>query len=219
MIPSGEFDMGSPSDEKYRDSDEGSVHRVDISKGFYMGKYEVTQEQWREVMGNNPSYFKGDDLPVEMVSWNHFQVFIKKLNEKEGTDTYRMPSEAEWEYAARAGTTTRYCFGDNESRLDEYTAHCDNLSYQTYPVGQKKSNGWGLYDMHGNVWEWVQDQYHDSYEGAPTNGSAWENGDGSRVRRGGSWYVRAALCRSASRGCDDPDISDNFLGVRLLKEL
>jgi curved DNA-binding protein CbpA len=119
-IPAGEFDMGSPSNEKDRDSDEGPVHRVKISNSFYMGKYEVTQKQWRDVMGTSPSNFKGDNLPVESVSWNDVQDFIKKLNEKEGGNKYRLPTEAEWEYAARAGTTTRYSFGDDESILGDY---------------------------------------------------------------------------------------------------
>ncbi|MCZ7393076.1 MAG: formylglycine-generating enzyme family protein [Candidatus Methanoperedens sp.] len=205
LIPAGEFDMGSPESEKDRDGNEGPVHHVKISKAFYMGKYEVTQKQWREVMGNDPSNFKGDNLPVESVSWNDVQEFIKKLNEKEGTNRYRLPSEAEWEYAGRAGTTTRYSFGDDESKLGEYAWYAMNSGSRTHEVGQRKSNPWGLYDMHGNVWEWVQDIYHNSYNGAPTDGSAWE-GDGSdRVLRGGCWYDLASYLRSAHRGGLVPD--------------
>ncbi len=116
-----------------------------------MGKYEVTQKQWHEVMGTNPSTFKGDDLPVESVSWNDVQKFIKKLNKKENTNKYRLPSEAEWEYAARAGTTTRYSFGDDARKLRNYAWYYANSNFETHPVGEKKPNTWGLYDMHGNV--------------------------------------------------------------------
>jgi len=217
LIPAGEFDMGSPSTEEGRYGDEGPVHRVKLANTFYMGRYEVTQKQWREVMGNNPSSFKGDNLPVEEVSWNDVQQFIKKLNEKEGTNKYRLPSEAEWEYAARAGTTTRYSFGDDESKLGDYAWYRANSGSKTHEVGQKKPNPWGLYDMHGNVWEWVQDKWHSNYNGAPTDGSAWE-GDGSvRVFRGGSWYGSARGCRSAIRRGFDPADRYSDLGFRLLR--
>lgn len=222
LIPAGAFDMGSPSDERGRFSDEEPVHHVKIKNEFYMGKYEVTQKHWRKVMENNPLYYEEDDWPVEAVSWNDAQDFIKKLNEKEGTNKYRLPSEAEWEYAARAGTTTRYSFGDDESRLGEYGWHegwtDDNLG--THPVGQKKPNPWGLYDMHGNVFEWVQDKYHENYNGAPSDGSAWESGGRSyRVLRGGSWSIQSRLCRSAYRSNLDPDYRDSYgLGFRLLLE-
>ena len=141
LIPAGEFEMGSPSDEEGRDSDEGPVHRVTIENASYMGRYEGTQKQWRDIMGDNPSYSKGDDnLPVENVSWSGVQDFIKKLNEKEGTDKYLLPSEAEWEYACQAGTTTRYSFGDSESELGDYAWYDDNSGYKTHPVGKKKPN-------------------------------------------------------------------------------
>jgi formylglycine-generating enzyme required for sulfatase activity len=215
----GEFKMGSPSDEEGRYSDEGPVHHVNIGNAFYMGKYEVTQKQWREIMGDNPSHFKGDDLPVDKVSWNEVQEFIKKLNEKEGTDKYRLPSEAEWEYACRAGTTTRYSFGDDESELDDYAWYSENSDGKTHPVGQKKPNSWGLYDMHGNVWEWVQDSWHDSYNGAPADGSAWEGDGADRVIRGGCWNDPAGYCRSAARDCNDPHSGLSYaVGFRILKE-
>ncbi len=218
LIPDGEFDMGSPSNEAGRSDNEGPVHHVKISRAFYMSKYEITQKQWRDVMGTNPSYFKGDDLPVEQVSWNDVQDFIKKLNKNEGTDKYRLPSEAEWEYACRAGTTTRYSFGDGES-LGEYAWYNDNLSSTTHPVGQKKPNSWGLYDMHGNVWEWVQDKYHGDYNGAPSDGSAWESIDSSyRVFRGGSWSYLARFCRSADRDGLGPQFPNRDTGFRLLQE-
>ena len=153
LIQPGEFDMGSPVNETGRGNDEGPVHHVTISEAFYLGKYEVTQKQWHEVMGYSPSHFKGDDLPAENVSWDDVQEFIKKLNKKENTHKYRLPSEAEWEYAARAGTTTRYSFGDDDSKLGEYAWYNENSGGKTHPVGNKGANPWGLYDVHGNVWE------------------------------------------------------------------
>ena len=219
LIPAGEFDMGSPSDESGRSNNEGPVHTVTIEKAYYLGKYEVTQKQWVEVMGDNPSHFKGDDQPVEQVSWDDVQEFIRKLNEKEGTNKYRLPSEAEWEYAARAGTTTRYSFGKSESKLGEYAWYFDNSGSKTHTVGQKKPNPWGLYDMHGNVWEWVQDSWHSDYDGAPSDGSVWESGVGSsRVDRGGGWIDFAQYCRSAFRINDGPGSRISILGFRLLQE-
>lgn len=227
-IPSGDFMMGS---NEY--NNEQQIHKVNIGNPFYLGKYPVTQKQWVAVMGNNPSYFKGDDLPVESVSWEDVQKFIKRLNKREGTDNYRLPSEAEWEYACRAGTTTRYYFGDDESKLGDYAWYSGYSTYEewnknkdkiskegTHPVGQKKSNPWGLYDMHGNVWEWVQDKYHGDYEGASSDGSAWEDGDSSnRVLRGGSWDYDARGCRSAFRNGGDPDDRGYDVGFRLLRKL
>ncbi len=217
LIPSGEFDMGSPSNEAGRSDNEGPVHRVKITKAFYMGKYEVTQRQWREVMGNNPSSSEGDKLPVEQVSWNDVQEFIKKLNEKDGTNKYRLPSEAEWEYAARAGTTTRYFFGDDESKRGDYAWYFDNSDRSTHGVGQKKPNPWGLYDMYGNVWEWVQDTYHDSYNDAPADGSAWEDYGSNRVARGHGFLYDET--RSAARDGDKPSFRTSHVGFRLLRDL
>jgi formylglycine-generating enzyme required for sulfatase activity len=226
LIPAGEFEMGSPSDEEGRESCEGPVHHVAIENAFYMGIYTVTQEQWRAIMGSNPSYFTGNDnFPVEQVSWDHVQEFIRKLNEKGGTDEYRLPSEAEWEYACRAGTTTRYSFGDSDSELGEYAWYDANPPQsnpppdpgESHPVGQKKPNPWGLYDMHGNVFEWVQDTWHDNYDGAPTDGSAWEGNGNERVIRGGGhnypWH-----CRSAARNSRDQGIRySSYLGFRLVR--
>ena len=214
-IPSGEFLMGS-SDE---DLDRQPVHKVTIKTPFLLGKYPVTQEQWIKVMGLNPSYFRGNDLPVEEVSWDDVQKFIQKLNQLEGTDEYRLPSEAEWEYACRAGTTTSYSFGAGEAKLEEYAWYSEN-SDKTQSVGQKKPNSWGLYDMHGNVCEWCQDKYHDNYSGAPSDGSAWEEGRSSdRVDRGGSWVNLARSCQSAYTGGDDHRDRRNFIGFRLLRKL
>lgn len=214
-IPAGYFIMGS---NEY--DNEKPVHSVKIENSFYLGKYPVTQKQWEKIMGMNPSSFKGDDLPVESVSWDDVQKFIKKLNEIKGTDKYRLPSEAEWEYACRAGTTSRYSFGDDESKLGDYAWYYKNSREKTHPVGQKQPNPWGLYDMHGNVWEWVQDRWHNSYEGAPSDGSAWEDGDISfRILRGGSWYYDPRLCRSAHRYWYDQGSRYRDLGFRLLREL
>jgi formylglycine-generating enzyme required for sulfatase activity len=191
LIPAGEFDMGSPSSATIGTDRERPVHHVKISSAFYMGKYEVTQKQWRDVMGTNPSIFPGDELPVQNVPWNDVKEFIGKLNTKEGTNKYRLPSEAEWEYAARSGTTTIYYFGDDISKLGDY-AWCNNPNISINIVGLKSPNPWGLYDMYGNVWEWVQDTYYDNYNGAPADGSSWESGDSSiRVVRGGSWFTLA----------------------------
>ena len=218
LIPKGTFMMGSPPDEPRRDDDE-TQHEVTISKPFYMQAKEVTQGQWRGVMGSNPSGFKdcGDECPVEIVSWNDVQSFIQKLNEMEGTDAYRLPTEAEWEYACRAGATTAFSFGDDVSKLDEHAWYGDNSEDQTHPVEEKKPNAWGLYDMHGNVWEWVEDDWHEAYDGAPADGSAWvdKKRGAYRVIRGGGWYFDARSCRSAHRSGLRPGVSHDGLGFRL----
>jgi formylglycine-generating enzyme required for sulfatase activity len=151
LIPAGEFMMGSPETEKDREADEGPQHKVQITKPFFMGTATVTQGQWKAVMGKNQSYFKGDDLPVESVSWNNCQEFLNKLPVKEG-NAYRLPTEAEWEYACRGGTATRFAGCVADGLLDDYGWHRWNSGEKTHPAGQKKPNAWGLYDMHGNVW-------------------------------------------------------------------
>ena len=216
LIPGGSFMMGSPSYEKGRNKNEGPQHRVNI-KPFYLQTTEVTQAQWKAVMEDNPSYFKGDNLPLETVSWNDCQEFIRKLNQRDPGKGYRLPSEAEWEYACRAGTTTKYYSGNNESDLERVGWYSGNSGNKTHSVGHKQSNNWGLYDMHGNVWEWCEDWYHDSYNGAPTNGSAWNSPSGQyRVWRGGSWGSYPFDCRSADRFRYYPDDrSIYFAGFRL----
>ena len=176
-VPGGSFEMGSGN------GDELPQHRVTL-KAFALGKYEVTQAQWQAVMGDNPSNFKqcGGNCPVENVSWNDAQAFIQKLNQKTGAN-YRLPTEAEWEYACKAGQETEYCGGNN---IDE-VAWYGNNSQTTHPVGQKQANAFGLYDMSGNAWEWVQDSYHGKYNGAPTDGTEWLGDGAKRVLRGGSW--------------------------------
>ena len=181
-----------------------------------MGKFEVTQAQWETVMGNNPSWFKGANRPVEQVSWNDAQAFLKKLNA--ASVQFRLPSEAEWEYAARAGTQTAYAFGDDPNQLGKYAWFDDNSGNETHSVGQKKPNGFGLYDMHGNVWEWVADTWHDNYTGAPNDGSIWGKlGDKkAKVLRGGSWNFDPNNCRSANRGRVGPVDGGNYVGARVV---
>ncbi|MGE4495902.1 MAG: formylglycine-generating enzyme family protein [Methanosarcina sp.] len=220
MIPAGEFLMGSSPEEKGRSYSESPVHRVTIQNPFYIGKYQVTQKQWTKIMETSPSNFKDEARPVELVSWENVQEFIEKLNAVENTTKYRLPSEAEWEYACRAGTQSRYFFGDDESKLDDYAWHSRNSGRKTRPVGKKKPNLWGLYDMHGNVWEWVQDRWHENYDGSPSDGSAWEDGNSSnRVSRGGSWYCDVDSCRSAARFSREPEKRLANLGFRLVREL
>jgi formylglycine-generating enzyme required for sulfatase activity len=219
MIPAGSFMMGSADDDKDAWSVEKPAHKVTISKPFYLGKYEVTQAQWEAVMGNTPSRFKGRTNPVEQISWNDAQAFIYRLNKQEGHSRYRLPTEAEWEYAARAGSTSAYCFGDDAGQLKQYAWYDEN-SRSTYPVGQKAPNAWDLYDMHGNVREWVQDWYGEGYYSrsprtdpqGPSSGSSRVPG---RVLRGGSWCVVARGCRSACRSGITPDLRDDSVGFRL----
>ncbi|MCQ1535535.1 formylglycine-generating enzyme family protein [Methanosarcina sp. KYL-1] len=220
LIPAGEFLMGSPEEEAGRGKDEGPVHPVQIEKPFYLGKYEVTGEQWCEVMGTEPLSPGESELPAAEVSWEDVQIFIEKLNKLEGTAKYRLPSEAEWEYACRAGSSSRYSFGDEESKLAEH-AWFESTPYSgsRHPVGLKEPNAWGLYDMHGNAWEWVQDTWHNDYSEAPEDGRAWEGGVFSyRVTRGGSVTGSAADCRAANRIWFTPNARSPDLGFRLLRE-
>jgi formylglycine-generating enzyme required for sulfatase activity len=214
LIPAGEFMMGSPDADKEAFKGEKPQHRVTISKPFYLGKYMVTQAQWEAVMGNNPSKFNGLNNPVENVSWDDVQEFIKKLNQKEGGNKYRLPTEAEWEYAARAGMTSTYSFGDDAGALGRYAWYKGNSGETTHPVGGKEPNAWGLYDMHGNVWEWVQDWYG-GYAGSSATDPRGPSSGSFRVLRGGSWGSDAGGCRSARRSCDTPGGRDLTLGFRL----
>ena len=220
LIPAGTFQMGS--DHGY--DDEKPVHTVRLSRPFYLGMYPVTQRQWEAVMGSNPSCFQGSERPVEQVSWDKVQEFIRSLNTHEGRALYRLPTEAEWEYAARAGATGDYCFGDDVTQLAQYAWYADNAEGTTHPVGQLQPNAWGLYDMYGNVWEWVQDWY-DSQEYAKraATGTAVVDPAGPamgsyRVDRGGSWGAAARRCRSALRRGSAPGFRDGSLGFRLLRE-
>jgi formylglycine-generating enzyme required for sulfatase activity len=214
LIPAGTFIMGSPDMDQDADDDEKPAHQVTLSKPFYMGKYPVTQAQWQAVMGGNRSRFQGDpNRPVENVSWNDVQTFIRKVNENENTFPCRLPTEAQWEYACRAGETTRYSFGASASQLGEYAWYAENSSGATHPVGQKKPNPWGLYDMHGNVWEWVQDYYGD-YSAEAVVDPVGPAAGAYRVIRGGSWDYSARYVRAASRFGFHPGARLGLLGFR-----
>jgi formylglycine-generating enzyme required for sulfatase activity len=211
--PAGEFVMGSPASEEDRDDDENQV-KVTLRKGFWMAKTEVTQAQWQAVMGANPSRFKGANLPVETVSWNDAQDFLKKLNARLGSEDggiMALPTEAQWEYAARAGQSGAYSGG----ALDQVAWWDDNSGGTTHPVGTKRANAWGLHDMSGNVWEWCAGWYHEDLPGGvdprgPTSGTG-------RVDRGGSWNYDATGCRVAFRGNGDPTGSNNGIGFRVAR--
>lgn len=208
-VPAGSFMMGSTNGSY----DEKPVHQVTIKEGFYMGRFEVTQAEWQKVMGANYSQFKGDRLPVEKVSWNDAQSFIGKLNARGELFSYRLPTEAEWEYACRAGTTADYA-GD----VNEMAWFSENSGNKTHAVGGKQPNAWGLADMYGNVWEWCADYYHGSYNGAPTDGSAWVTSGlmRARVLRGGSWDFAANVLRSSYRRWATPIIRRNYIGFRVV---
>jgi formylglycine-generating enzyme required for sulfatase activity len=272
--------MGSPDSEPGRDGDEGPVHEVTIRQPFFLKATEVTQGEWKALMGNNPSYFKncGDSCPVEQVSWWDAVAFCKALSKKEGLEEcysltgcsgtpgagdfkctgvtfagvsckgYRLPTEAEWEYAARAGTTTALYtggitlrgvndapevdpiawYGGNSGVNYEGAVDCSGWPEKQHsssrcgphPVAKKQPNAWGLFDMLGNVDEWVQDWYHNSCNGAPSEGSAWESPAGSdRVIRGGSWFGNARYVRAASRTRFDPGRRSGSIGFRLARSV
>jgi formylglycine-generating enzyme required for sulfatase activity len=232
-IPAGSFQMGSPDTERSRGSDEGPVHPVTIGYDFYLGKYEVTQAQWLAVMGTAPywwDYGVGDNYPAYYVSWNDAKSFVTVLNAHltatgQGPATMRLPSEAEWEYACRAGTQTRFYFGDSlsvgevcedDGTRSQYLWYCgNNTPHGSKPVGGLLPNAFGLYDMSGSVREWCEDNQHDSYSGAPSDGSAWVNAPPYRIYRGGGWNSYARGCRSAGRSGDIPSRRQSFIGFRL----
>ncbi|QEI40176.1 Serine/threonine-protein kinase pkn1 [Dolichospermum sp. UHCC 0315A] len=225
-IPGGTFMMGSPENEAGRSDNESPQHQVTVPS-FFMGKYPVTQAQYQAIMGTNPSDFKGDNRPVERVSWTNAVAFCEKLSQKIGK-TYRLPSEAEWEYACRAGTTTPFHFG--ETITTDLANYDGNYTYhggikgiyrkETTEVGSfGVANNFGLYDMHGNVWEWCQDSWHNSYKGAPTDGSAWldtEENTNFKLLRGGSWNDDPGNCRSACRYNNNLDDYDDNIGFRVV---
>ncbi|MCZ7640130.1 MAG: formylglycine-generating enzyme family protein [Verrucomicrobia bacterium] len=242
-LPPGRFVMGSPETERGRDDREGPQTRVELTQGFWLGKYEVTQREYLAVMGENPSYFQPPeypedlDRPVEGVSWDDAVAYCQKLTEQEraagriGTNAvYRLPTEAEWEYTCRAGTTTRFSFGDALGcddgcgycpLLDSYMWWCGNSGYESHPVGSKLPNRWGLHDMHGNVWEWCQDRFdwgHPEYPGGAVVDPHGPSAGSNRVIRGGNdwndWNDNARNCRSANRNGNDPDNRNNNLGFR-----
>jgi len=230
-IPSGTFWMGSPKGKG--DNDDKPHHQVTV-KAFQMGKYPVTQAQWRTVamspkvaidLSLNPSYYRGEDCSVEKVDWYEAQEFCARLSRLTG-ESYRLPSEAEWEYSCRAGAEeyTEYCFGDDEDQLEEYAWYDKNSDRKTHPIGQKLPNAWGIYDMHGNVWEWCADDWHDSYEEAPIDSQIWtediknheDGGETAKLLRGGSWNNLAWGCRAALRSRCHATLQYSYIGFRVV---
>jgi formylglycine-generating enzyme len=228
FIKGGCFQMGSDKGT----INERPVHTACVSD-FFMGKYEVTQGQWRSVMGSNTSFFDncGDNCPVENVSWAEAQDFIRRLNQKAGADKHRLPTEAEWEYAARAGSQARYSFGDDAGGLGDYAWYNGNsstsvplkefynnerISVSPHPVGQKRPNDFGLYDMQGNVWEWVYDRYGE-YRPGRTQDSTGPSSGPDRVFRGGSWHDNADSCRAAKRYAGHPLGREGDRGFRVVR--
>jgi formylglycine-generating enzyme required for sulfatase activity len=216
VIPPGEFTMGSNT---FGDT-EKPTHKVTLTQPFQLGMYEVTQEQYEKVMGKNPSGIKGLQNPVEHVSWNDAVKFCRNQSalpaEKKAGYVYRLPTEAEWEYSCRAGTTTRYSFGDSDSELGDYAWYNKNSGGTTHPVGGKKPNAWGLYDMHGNVYERCQDWHGDYWSGSVTDPTGAAVGS-DRVLRGGCWLNYSDYCRSAYRFRNSPDYRIYDLGFRVLR--
>lgn len=240
LIPAGSFQIGSNEYDIEQPS-----HEVKIEKPFYLGKYEVTQSQWKEIIGNNPSRFKkslntfesnievlwaiitgkdpyatkallAENHPVENISWKEAWWFTQQLNKKEGTTKYRLPTEAEWEYAARAGSTNKWCFGNSENELENYAWYIKNSANKTHEVGQKKPNEFGLFDMHGNVWEWTCSDYESYSKNAYEKCS---NTNNYRTIRGGSWMNNSEFVRSAYRGEHSTEFfRANYLGFRVLRE-
>ncbi|MBE9140603.1 formylglycine-generating enzyme family protein, partial [Nodosilinea sp. LEGE 07088] len=224
-IPAGQFLMGSPDSEEERSGDEGPQHRVSVPE-FWLGKYPITQAQYQAVTGQNPSKFSenGANRPVEQVSWYDTVAFCEKLSQQTGR-TYRLPSEAEWEYACRAGTTTPFYFGPTIT--PDLANYNGNSTYGNGPKGEYREkttnvgrfapNAFGLYDMHGNVVEWCADHWHHNYAGAPTDGSAWLSSDDSASRccRGGAWVDAPRICRSAYRDANEPGFDDINFGFRV----
>lgn len=214
-VPAGWYNMG--------DADlahEGPVHRVEFDKPFLMSRFEITQEVWQAVMGENPSFYKDPHHPVENISWLDVQAFIEKLNGLTAGRTYRLPTEAEWEYAARAGSTSKFCFGDDFQTLDAYAWTRRNAGKKHHPAGMLKPNAWGLYDMHGNVWEWCSDYFApDAYaHHEPVNPKGPAQG-GERVYRGGSFHYAPQYSQSAWRLWFREDYRSIFIGFRLIMEV
>jgi formylglycine-generating enzyme required for sulfatase activity len=216
FIPAGSFFMGSDKKIKNVKKEEIPRHYINISNDFYIGRYEVTQAQWTAVMGDNPSVFSHPDNPVENVSWNDINIFINLLNKKEGHNRYSLPTEAQWEYAARAGSETAYFFGNDPKELGNYAWYEDNSEEKTHMIGQKKPNDWGLFDVLGNVREWTQDFFDENYysespDADPEGPASGQN----RVVRGGGYGAGPGGCRSGYRSGYSPDERIRSVGFRL----
>ncbi|MDX1908392.1 MAG: formylglycine-generating enzyme family protein [Bacteroidia bacterium] len=213
-IPGGTFQMGGADDQA--SGDEKPVHSVTVPD-FYLGQYPVTQALWEAVMGENPARFKGETRPVENVSWNECRDFIQKLNARTGK-TYRLPAEAEWEYAARGGSYSEGYIYAGSDKLKDVGWYNENSGGETHPVGQLSPNELGLYDLSGNIWEWCEDDWHDTYKGAPTDGGAWIDSaqrGSRRVMCGGGWSLNALYCRVSYRYGDMSAYRNNHVGLRL----
>ena len=224
-IKPGSFLMGSIKEEIERHGDEGPKRKVSITKGFYLGKYELTQAQWKAVMENNPSVFRNfedsDRHPVDNISWDDSQAFIDKLNTL-NLGTFRLPTEAEWEYACRAGSDTRYYWGTDSTdwQVYEYAWAFPRSEGRSHPVGLKKPNNWGLYDMSGNVWEWCQDWRSSAYDSTDLVDPKGNKEGKKKIYRGGSWFNKPATLRSANRNGHEPDTGGGpNSGLRLVMEL
>ncbi len=225
LVPAGTFMMGSPEDEIGHEPGE-TLHEVGLSRPFYLGKYEVTQAQWLQVMGENPSHFQDcDDCPAEQMSWWQAESFVRRLSELSG-ESFRLPTEAEWEYACRAGTTTPFATGDNltteqanyDGRYPYPGFEAGVYRARTTPAGSFAPNAWGLYDLHGNVWEWLADRYCD-YSDGPVTDPLGECGSELRVIRGGSWYFNADSARCGVRYTHRPQDVGVSLGLRVVREI
>ena len=221
-VPAGTFYMGSPENEEGRYDSESPQHQVTVPS-FFVGKYPLTQAQYQAIIGNNPAHFKGNNRPVECVSWNNAVNFCQKLSQKTGKN-YKLPSEAQWEYACRAGTTTPFYFGESitpdlvnyDGRYPYANAPTGQYREQTTDVGTFPPNAFGLYDMHGNVWEWCEDDWNENYINAPINGSALISRSDKNTLRGGSWCFDPEDCRSAYRDTYNLGDDDNGLGFRVV---
>lgn len=211
LINPGTFTMGSSL--QTGDGDEGPEHKVTITKPYYMGKYEVTEEQWEALMGSNPGHFIGEKNPVDNVSYKDCEIFLDKLSQKTG-HKFVLPTEAQWEFACRAGTNTRWSFGDNESLLEKYAWYQDNSNKTTHPVGEKQPNPYGLYDMYGNVQEWCADWYANPYEKADAKDPLGPNSGASKVLRGGAWGDDISMIRSSYRNCNGAEGKTPGIGFR-----
>lgn len=224
VIASGSFLMGSGVA-----SHESPIHKVNI-QGFQMGKFAITQQQWRTVACNfewskivlppDPSFFKGNQHPVERITWHEATEFCDRLTLKFGR-TFRLPTEAEWEYACRAGSTSPFFFDDTKDEIGDYAWYNENAAHHTHPVGQKRPNPWGLYDIIGNSWEWCQDNWHRTYDDAPQDGSAWleQSVNECKLLRGASWNAFPGACRSTPRNRMHPNYRAFYYGLRVICEL
>ncbi|MFH1985858.1 MAG: formylglycine-generating enzyme family protein [Pseudomonadota bacterium] len=216
-LPTGTFVMGGDSVIEQADENESPKHRVTFERPFAVGMYAVTQAQWQEVMGGNPSRFIGNDHPVEMVSHGDACEFIARLNQRENTTAYALPTEAQWEYAARAGSQSTYCFGHDRSRLAEFAWYKKNSADATHPVGQLSPNDWGLFDMHGNVHEWCSDWFDRNYYAkAPSKDPAGPDKGLAKALRGGDWGSEDWYCRCAIRSLGSPDRRSPRVGFRVV---